>query len=78
MIVAPDPALAPVMLPVIVPMVHSKLLGKLDVRGILGSVPLQVLAVGELVTVGIGFTVTVTVKAVPAHKSAVEVGVTIY
>ena len=42
------------MLPVIVPIVHAKLLGKLDVNVIFGPVPLQVLTVAELVTDGMG------------------------
>ena len=58
---APEPALAPVMPPVIVPMVHEKLLVTLDVKLIFGPVPLQVLVVAELVTVGAGLTVTVIV-----------------
>ena len=78
LIVKPDPALAPVMLPVIVPMVHAKLLGKLAAREILGLVPLQIIAVAPLVTAGTGLTVTVIVKGEPAHKPSVEVGVTIY
>ena len=78
LIVDPEPALAPVILPVIVPIVHAKLLGVLAVKLIFGPVPLHILAVAELVTDGIGFTVTVIVKADPAHKPAVDVGVTIY
>jgi hypothetical protein len=42
-------------------MVHAKLLGALEVNVIFGPVPLQVLAVAELVTAGIGLTVTVIV-----------------
>jgi hypothetical protein len=49
------------MLPVIVPKVHTKLLGTLDVSAIFGLVPLQTLSVGALVTMGFGFTVTVMV-----------------
>ncbi len=59
--VAPEPALAPVMPPVIAPIVQAKLLGTLDINVIFGLVPLQVLAVGELVTIGSGLTVTVIV-----------------
>jgi hypothetical protein len=55
----PEPALAPVILPVIVPIVQAKLLATLDVNAIFGPVPLQVLAVGVLVTIGAGLTVTV-------------------
>ena len=76
--VEPELALAPVIPPVIVPIVHTKLLAVLAVNEIFGPVALQVLAVAELVTDGIGFTVTVMVKADPAHDPVVEVGVTIY
>jgi hypothetical protein len=57
--VDPEPALAPVMPPVIAPIIHAKLLGTLDVKVIFGPVPLHMLAVGELVTIGVGLTVTV-------------------
>ena len=76
--VPPEPALAPVMPPVMIPIVQVKLLGVLEVNVIFGPVPLHVLAVGEFVTVGLGFTVTVIVNAVPTHEPVVEVGVTIY
>ena len=76
--VVPELALAPVMPPVIVPMVQAKLLGALDVKLIFEPVPLQELAVAGLVTIGVGFTVTVIVYAAPAHVPVVEVGVTIY
>jgi hypothetical protein len=61
LIVVPEPGLAPVMPPVIAPIVQAKLLGALDVKVILGPVPLQVIAVEGLVTVGVGLTVTVIV-----------------
>ena len=64
--------------PVIVPIVHAKLLAALAVRATFGPVPLQVLAVAALVTAGIGLTVTVIVKADPAHDPATDVGVTTY
>jgi hypothetical protein len=76
--VAPEELLAPVMLPVIVPIVHAKLLGALAVNAIFGPVPLQVLAVAALVTAGLGLTVTVIVNAEPAHDPVVDVGVTRY
>jgi hypothetical protein len=76
LIVAPELALAPVMPPVIVPIVHAKLLGALDVKVIFGPVPLQIPAVGELVTIGVGLTVTVIVKGAPAQEPVVVVGVT--
>ena len=61
--VEPELALAPVIPPVIVPIVHAKLLGILAVNGIFGPVPLHVIAVAELVTDGLGLTVTVHVPA---------------
>lgn len=54
LIIVPDVALAPVMPPVIVPMVHAKVLGTFEVKVILGPVPLHVLAVATLVTAGAG------------------------
>jgi Ni,Fe-hydrogenase III small subunit len=76
--VAPELALAPVIPPVIAPIVHAKLLGALDVKVIFGPVPLQILAVAGLVTVGVGLTVKVIVNVAPTHKPVVEVGVTRY
>lgn len=76
--IAPDPGLAPVIPPVMVPMLHVKLLAILAVRLILGLVPLQVVAVAELVTAGAAFTVTVIVKGDPTQVPAIEVGVTRY
>ena len=75
---APEPVVAPVMPPVIVPTVQAKLLGALDVKVIFGPVPLQILTVAGLVTAGVGFTVTVIVYAIPTHEPVDEVGVTIY
>ena len=54
--------------PVIVPIVHVNVLGALAVKLILGSVPLQVVAVLAVVTTGFGFTVTVMVKGVPEQE----------
>ena len=76
--VAPDELLAPVIPPVIVPIVHAKLLGALAVNAMAGPDPLQILAAAALVTAGFGLTVTVIVKAAPAHDPVVEVGVTRY
>ena len=59
--VAPELLLAPVILPVIVPIVQAKELGALAVKLILGPVPLQVDAVEAVVTTGVGLTVTVIV-----------------
>ena len=44
----------------------------------LGLVPLQVVAVAAVVTIGAGLTVTVIVNGVPAHNPVVAVGVTMY
>jgi uncharacterized protein (DUF697 family) len=77
LIILPAPAVAPVMPPVIVPIVHAKLLGVLAVKVVLKLVPLQMLAVGGLVTAGDGFTVTVIVYEEPTHEPVVDVGVTI-
>jgi hypothetical protein len=52
-------------------MVQLKVLAALAVRLILGPVPLQVLAVLAVVTAGVGFTVTVIVKGLPAQEPAV-------
>lgn len=57
-IVAPDPDVAPVMLPVIVPTVQVNVLGADAVNAILVAVPLQIAAVFDVVTTGVGFTVT--------------------
>ncbi len=78
MIVVPEPALAPVIPPVMVPMVQPNVLAALAVKLILGPVPLQVLAVLAVVTRGFGLIVTVIVKGLPVHEPVVEVGVTMY
>jgi hypothetical protein len=78
LIVVPDPALAPVIPPEIVPIVHAKAEGALAVNAMFGLVPLQVAAVAGFVTTGVGFTVTVMVNGVPAQPPTVLVGVTIY
>ncbi len=75
--VAPELALAPVMPPVIAPIVHVKLLGAEAVNTIFGPVPLHIVAVLGVVTTGAGLTVTVIVKGVPTHEPVAEVGVTI-
>lgn len=59
--VAPKPALAPVIPPDIAPIVQVKVLGTEAVRTMFGPEPLQVEAVGELVIIGAGLTVTVIV-----------------
>lgn len=58
---APELALAPVILPVIVPIVQLKLLAALDVKEISVEAPLQILLAAALVTTGIGLTFTVIV-----------------
>jgi hypothetical protein len=78
LIVAPEPALAPVMLPVIVPIVQTKLLAIEAVRLIFELVPLQITKVFDVVITGLGFTVTVIVREEPAHEPVVVVGVTRY
>jgi hypothetical protein len=60
-IVLPLPPLAPVMLPVMVPIVQLKVLDALAVNAILVVLPLHTDAVLDVVTAGIGFTVTVIV-----------------
>jgi hypothetical protein len=55
LIVVPEPAVAPVIPPVMVPTVHVKVLGVFAVKLIFGPVPLHVLAVEALVTVGVWF-----------------------
>ena len=59
--VVPEPAEAPVIPPVIVPMVHANELGAVDVSAILGLVALQIETLVAFVIAGVGFTVTVMV-----------------
>jgi hypothetical protein len=61
LIVPTAPGLAPVIPPVIVPTVHVKLLGALEVNAMLVFVLLQMLFVAAFVTTGLGYTVTVIV-----------------
>ena len=75
---APEPALAPVIPPVIVPIVQLKLLAALAVKLIPGPVPLHIKYDDALVTAGFGFTVTVIVNAAPGQLPVVATGVTIY
>jgi hypothetical protein len=60
-IVLPDDAVAPVMPPVTVPMVHENVLAALAVSEMFVEVPLQIAAVLAVVTTGVGLTVTVMV-----------------
>lgn len=59
-------------------MVQVKVLGRLAAKVIFGSVPLHMITVGELVTRGLGTTVTVIVSGTPGQAPVVAVGVTIY
>lgn len=61
LMVLPDPALAPVMLPVMVPTVHVNVLGVEAVSATLAEDPLQEEAVAGEVTAGLGNTVTVMI-----------------
>ena len=75
----PEPADAPVTPPLIAPIVHEKFAGAVDVSVIFGLVALQIVAVAELVTTGLGLTVTVIVNGVGGAQFPVtDVGVTIY
>jgi hypothetical protein len=78
LIVVPEPALAPVIPPVMVPIVQLKLLPTLAVRAMLGDKPLHTVAVLDVVTTGEGLTVTVIVKGAPGHEPVVAVGVIMY
>jgi hypothetical protein len=78
LIVPPDPALAPVMPPTIVPIVQANVLGALDVSVIFGLVALHVEAVAAFVTAGVGLTVIVIVYGAPTQPPVTDVGVTMY
>lgn len=60
-IVLPDPAVAPVTPPVIVPIVQLYVLDTVDVSAMLVVLPLQMVSLFAVVTAGVGFTVTVMV-----------------
>ena len=76
--VEPEPALAPVILPVLVPIVQLKLLGIEADNPIFGDVPLHVVNELGVVTTGAGLTVTTIAKGAPAHVPVVAVGMTKY
>lgn len=76
--VVPEPELAPVVPPVIVPIVHEKLLSIVADKVTLGLLPLQMSAGLIVVPTGVGLTVTVIVYADPVHVPVIVVGVTIY
>ncbi len=61
LIVVPDPLLAPVIPPVMVPTVQVKVLGVVADNEMFGPLPLQVDAVLAVVTAGVGSTETVMV-----------------
>ena len=78
-IVDPLPALAPVMLPVIVPTVHVNVLAALAVSAMFVAVALHIVAVLAVVTTGVGFTVTAIVYCGPGQAGVVaDVGVIKY
>lgn len=60
-IVPPEPAVAPVIPPVTVPIVQLKVLGAVEVSAILVAELLQIVVAAAVVTTGLGFTVTVIV-----------------
>jgi hypothetical protein len=74
----PDPAVAPVIPPLMAPMVQENVLDAVDVNEIFGDVPLQIVAVAGLFTAGVGFTVTVILYGAPAQFPVVDVGVIMY
>jgi hypothetical protein len=74
--VEPEPAVAPVIPPVMVPMVHEKVLAVFAVRLIAVLLSLQIVAELGVVTKEDGFTVTVIVEVDPIHPPVNEVGVT--
>ena len=75
--VVPDPAVAPVIPPILAPIVQVKVLEAEAVKLTFGLVPLQILTVAGLVTPGLGLTVTVIEYGVPGQEPVVAVGVTI-
>lgn len=54
LIVVPDPAVAPVMPPVMVPIVHAKLLGAVAVSAMFVFEPLHIVLVAGVVIEGVG------------------------
>jgi hypothetical protein len=79
LIADPEPAAAPVMPPVMAPIVHAKLLGAVAVSVTLCATPLQTAYAGAIFTAGVGFTVTVIVNGEGAAQLPVtDVGVTRY
>ena len=71
--VEPEPALAPIIPPVFVPIVQVKLLAILAVNVIFGDVPLHMVALAEFVTVGRGLIVISTEGETLVHGPEVTV-----
>jgi hypothetical protein len=61
LIVDPEPALAPVIGPVTVPIVHANVLAVVAVKAMFVEDPVHIVFVDAVVTTGAGFTVTVIV-----------------
>lgn len=78
LIAVPEPALAPVIPPVIAPKDHAKVLFALADRLMSVPLPLQIVFVERFVTMGNGLTVTVIVNAFPLQDPEEEMGVIIY
>jgi hypothetical protein len=78
LITLPEPAVAPVIPPVTVPIVHENVEAVLADNGIFGLPPLQILVAGGVVITGFGLTVTVILIGVPGQPPVVDVGVTMY
>ena len=76
--VLPEPALAPVMPPLIDPTVQVKLLATDAVRLIFVIVALQLVVVLTVVTTSAGLTVTIIEYTGPAQLPDIDVGVTLY
>jgi hypothetical protein len=74
----PLPAVAPVILPLIVPIDQLKVLDMLAVRGIFVFVPLQILVVNGVVRTGTGFAVMIAVSVIPMQEPLIDRGVIIY
>ena len=75
--ILPPAAVAPVIPPVIIPMVHVKVQGTDEVRTRFCGMSLHTELVAGFVTTGVGFTVTVIVNDGPEQVPAMETGVII-
>ena len=74
----PDPAVAPVIPPVTVPIVQAKVLGAVADKAIFVLIPLQTETGAIAIISGIGLTVTTILDGLPTQEPAEEVGVTMY